>query len=374
MIRQHFHRGAQSFRDKIFALDFLLIFFVLLLGIISFFAMYSTEQGKLSYYTQSHIYRLSIFFIFFIIVSFFRIKTWYKSAYLFYFTVLILLFAVDFFGVTSSGSRRWISLFFINLQPSELMKIALIIFLARYYYKIPTENVTNLKYIVTPFFAILVPVLLVAEQTDLGTAVLILIGGLAVIWLTGLRIKLFLYSFFVLIFLIPVGIAFLKPYQKTRILTFFDPERDALGAGYQIIQSKIALGSGGIFGKGFLQGSQSYLDYLPEKHTDFIFTLFSEEFGFFGSTMLLLLYVIIIYRITAIGRQARNNFAKLYCFGFAAAFFVYVTVNMSMVLGLLPIVGAPLPIMSYGGSSMLAIMIGLGIVMSCKIYQQEEVN
>jgi len=374
MIRRHFHRGAQSFRDKIFALDFLLIFFILLLGVISFFAMYSTEQGKLGYYTQSHIYRFCIFFIFFIIVSFFRIKIWYKSAYLFYFTVLILLFAVDLFGVTSSGSKRWISLFFINLQPSELMKIALIIFLARYYYKIPTENITDLKYVVTPFFAIIVPVLLVAEQPDLGTAVLILIGGLAVIWLTGLRVKLFLYSFFVLIFLIPVGIAFLKPYQKTRILTFFDPERDALGAGYQIIQSKIALGSGGIFGKGFLQGSQSYLDYLPEKHTDFIFTLFSEEFGFVGSTALLLVYVMIIYRITVIGRQSRNNFAKLYCFGFAAAFFVYVAVNMSMVLGLLPIVGAPLPIMSYGGSSMLAIMIGLGIVMSCKVDQQDEVN
>ena len=303
-----------------------------------------------------------------------RIQIWFKSAYIFYFAVLILLFAVDLFGVTSSGSKRWINLFFINLQPSELMKVALIIFLARFYYKIPTENVSNIKYIVTPFFAIFLPVMLVIDQPDLGTAVLILIGGIAVIWLTGFRIKIFFYSFLLMICMLPVGVAFLKPYQKTRILTFFDPERDALGAGYQIIQSKIALGSGGIFGKGFLQGSQSYLDYLPEKHTDFIFTLFSEEFGFFGSTMLLLLYVIIIYRITAIGRQARNNFAKLYCFGFAAAFFVYVTVNMSMVLGLLPIVGAPLPIMSYGGSSMLAIMIGLGIVMSCKIYQQEEVN
>jgi len=374
MIRQHFHSGTQNLKDKIFALDFLLIFFVLLLGIISFFAMYSTEQGKFGYYTQSHLYRFSIFFILFIIISFFKVKNWYKSAYLFYFTILILLFAVDFFGVTSSGSKRWINLFFINLQPSELMKIALIIFLARYYYKIPTENVTNLKYIVAPLFAILVPVLLVAQQPDLGTAALILAGGFVVIWLTGFRIKFFLYSFFIFICLIPVGIAFLKPYQKSRILTFLDPERDALGAGYQIIQSKIALGSGGIFGKGFLQGSQSYLDYLPEKHTDFIFTLFSEEFGFVGSTALLLVYVMIIYRITAIGRQSRNNFAKLYCFGFASVFFVYVAVNMSMVLGLLPIVGAPLPIMSYGGSSMLSIMIGLGIVMSCKVYQDDEVN
>ena len=184
--------------------------------------------------------------------------------------------------------------------------------------------------------------------------------------------KYFFYSFFVLLFSIPIIISFLKPYQKSRILTFIDPERDPLGAGYQIIQSKIAVGSGGIFGKGFLQGSQSYLDYLPEKHTDFIFTLFSEEFGFIGSLSILIIYALIILRITIIGNQCKNNFAKLFCYGFAAAFFVYVAVNMSMVLGLLPIVGAPLPIMSYGGSSMLAIMLGLGIVMSCKIHHQED--
>ena len=374
MITQHFHRSNLSLRDKIFALDFLLIFLILLLGVISIFAMYSTEQGKFGYYTQSHLYRFSIFFIVFLILSFFRIRFWYRSAYLFYFIILILLIAVDFFGITAAGSKRWISLFFINLQPSELMKIALIIFLTRYYYKIPSEQVTNLRYILTPVFALFIPVLLVASQPDLGTAVLIMIGGLAVIWLTGFRIKFFLYSFFVLICLIPVGISFLRPYQKSRILTFFNPERDPLGAGYQIIQSKIAVGSGGIFGKGFLQGSQSYLDYLPEKQTDFIFTLFSEEFGFVGSTLLLLIYVTIIYRIGAIGNQSRNNFARLYCFSFATAFFAYVAVNMSMVLGLLPIVGAPLPIMSYGGSSMLSIMVGLSIVMSCKIYQQDEVN
>ncbi|RZO49486.1 MAG: rod shape-determining protein RodA [Candidatus Pelagibacterales bacterium] len=374
MIKTHFKRDNHSLRDKILALDFLLIFSILLLGIISLFAMYSTEQGKLGYYTKSHLYRFFTFFILFIIISFFRIQVWFKSAYFFYFLVLALLFAVDLFGVTASGSKRWISLFFINLQPSELMKIALIIFLARFYYKIPTENLTNLKNIIVPFFAVFVPVLLVGAQPDLGTALLILIGGITVIWLTGLKLKIFLYSFLFGICLLPVGISFLKPYQKSRILTFLEPERDALGAGYQIIQSKIALGSGGIFGKGFLQGSQSYLDYLPEKHTDFIFTLFSEEFGFIGSLTLLLIYVLIIYRITAIGQNSRNNFAKLYCFGFAAAFFVYVAVNMSMVLGLLPIVGAPLPIMSYGGSSMLAVMIGLGIVMSCKIYQEDDIN
>jgi len=374
MIKKHFHESNLSFRDKIFALDFLLIFLILSLGVISIFAMYSTEQGKFGYYTQSHLYRFSIFFVVFLVFSFLRMSFWYRSAYLFYFLILILLVIVDFYGITASGSKRWISLFFINLQPSELMKIALIIFLTRYYYKIPSEQVTNLRYILTPVFALFVPILLVASQPDLGTAVLIMIGGLAVIWLTGVRIKFFLYSFFVLICLIPVGISFLQPYQKSRILTFFNPERDPLGAGYQIIQSKIAVGSGGIFGKGFLQGSQSYLDYLPEKQTDFIFTLFSEEFGFVGSVLLLFIYVAIIYRICTIGNQSKNNFARLYCFSFATAFFAYVVVNMSMVLGLLPIVGAPLPIMSYGGSSMLSIMVGLSIVMSCKIYQQDEVS
>ena len=225
-----------------------------------------------------------------------------------------------------------------------------------------------------PIFVISVPFFLVVNQPDLGTAVLITIGGLGVVWLAGMRMKYFFYSFITLLCLAPIAIAFLKPYQKMRILTFFNPEKDPLGAGYQIIQSKIAIGSGGITGKGFLKGSQSYLDYLPEKHTDFIFTLFSEEFGFLGSISLLIIYALIIYRIIAIGNLSRNNFAKLYCYGFAVAFFTYVTVNMSMVLGLLPIVGAPLPIMSYGGSSMLAMMIGLGFVMSCKIYGQSDIS
>jgi len=374
MIRNYFQKRNQSFGEKILAFDFVLLFLILLLGIISLFAMYSSERGNFSYHTQSHLYRFSTFFLLFIVISFFRIQYWYKSAYIFYFLVLILLLGVDLFGITASGSKRWINLFFINLQPSELMKVSLIVFLARYYNKIPSQNVNSIKHIFIPFLSFLVPVFLVVSQPDLGTAVLIAITGLIVIWLTGFKIKYFLYTFFITICLIPVGISFLKPYQKSRILTFFNPERDPLGAGYQILQSKIAVGSGGIFGKGFLLGSQSYLDYLPEKHTDFIFTLFSEEFGFVGSIILLIIYALIIYRITSIGNQSRNNFARLFCFGFAAAFFVYVTVNMAMVLGLLPIVGAPLPIMSYGGSSMLSIMIGLGIVMSCKVYQQEEVT
>ena len=374
MITNYTHRGGQSLKDKIFSFDFLLFFLILLLGVISIFAMYSTEQGNFGYYTKSHLYRFCIFFLVFIILSFFNIQFWFNTAYIYYALVLILLITVYYFGVTASGSKRWINLIFINLQPSELMKVALILFLAKYYYKIPSENVTSIRYIFIPFIALIVPFLLVASQPDLGTAALILAGGIAAIWMAGLRMKYFLYSFMLFICLTPLAISFLKPYQKARILTFLNPDRDPLGAGYQIIQSKIAIGSGGMFGKGFLNGSQSYLDYLPEKHTDFIFTLFSEEFGFVGSLFILILYSLIIFRLITIGDVTRSSFGKLYCYSFATAFFVYVAVNMGMVLGLLPIVGAPLPIMSYGGSSMMAIMLGLGIAMSCKIYKDIPVN
>ena len=374
MKTNYFSKGNLRFGDKILSLDFKLIFLVLLLGVISFFAIYSTERGNIDYYTESHFYRFCIFFLLFIVLSFIKINFWYKLAYPFYLIVLALLIVVHFFGITASGSTRWIDLFVFNLQPSELMKIALIIFLARYYNRRTLVDVNQLKYMILPTFALFLPVALVVIQPDLGTALLLAIGGLAVVWLAGFRIKYFIYSFITFICLAPVVIAILKPYQKLRILTFFNPERDPLGAGYQIIQSKIAIGSGGLFGKGFLRGSQSYLDYLPEKHTDFIFTLFSEEFGFVGSVSLLVIYALIIYRIIVAGNLSRNNFAKLYCYGFAAAFFVYVAINMSMVLGLVPIVGAPLPIMSYGGSAMLSMMLGLGIVMSCRVYSRDEVS
>ena len=371
MVKAIFQRSNLGFRDKVFSLDYILIFSILLLGAISFFAMYSTERGNFEYHTLNHIYRFFIFFVFFLLLSFFEVQFWNRFAYWFYGIILILLILVNFYGITSSGSTRWINLYFINLQPSELVKISLIIFLARYYNKIPSRDVNNIKFMLLPVIIIFVPVVLIIKQPDLGTALLIALSGLAVIWLAGFRVKYFIFSVITFICLTPVAIAFLKPYQKSRILTFFNPERDPLGAGYQIIQSKIAVGSGGIFGKGFLNGSQSYLDYLPEKHTDFIFTLFSEEFGFVGASVLLILYGVIIYRILLIGTICKNNFAKLYCYGFATSFFIYVAVNMAMVLGLLPIVGAPLPIMSYGGSSMLSIMVGLGIVMSCKVHAKQ---
>ena len=363
-----------SFRDKLFSLDYVLICSVLFIGIASMFAMYSTDGGEFNYHTKSHIIRFVVFFSLFLMISFFQIRFWHQTSTLIFIFVFILLLAVKYFGLTSSGSQRWLNFYFMNLQPSELMKVALILFLSKYYHRISNSDVNKAKFLFLPIVALISPVLLVLTQPDLGTSILIAIGGITVTWLAGVRVKFFTYASIVFITLLPIAISFLKPYQKARILTFLNPDRDPLGAGYQIIQSKIAIGSGGLFGKGFLNGSQSYLDYLPEKHTDFIFTLFSEEFGFFGSLTVLLVYSLIIYRIVNIGNITRSTFGKLYCYSFATAFFVYVAVNMSMVLGLLPIVGAPLPIMSYGGSSMMSIMLGLGIAMSCKVYKDTPVN
>ena len=374
MFQQPIYSNQLTFFQKVRSFDIWLILSVLALGIIGTIAMYSSDGGQFSYHTKSHIIRFVIFFSLMFILSFVRIKFWHDLGYFFYFIVVLLLIYASFYGITASGSQRWVSLYFINLQPSELMKIAVIVCFAKYYHRMQLNSVNKFKNLLSPIIILLIPITLVLSQPDLGTSILIASSGLVVIWLSGVNIKYFIYTGLALIVSAPFVISFLKPYQKIRILTFFDPERDPLGAGYQIIQSKIAVGSGGIWGKGFLKGTQSYLEFLPEKHTDFIFTLFSEEFGFLGSLALLFIYSIMIYRIIAIGFIARSFFAKLYCYGFGSAIFIYIVVNMSMVLGLLPIVGSPLPIMSYGGSSMLATMIGLSIVMSSKIYHRQLIS
>ena len=357
--------------QKIKNLDYILLISVILLSVLSVFVMYSTDGGEILFHTKNHFVKLAVFFPLMIFVAFFNIKFWHNSSYIIYFIVILLLIYVSFFGLKSSGSQRWMDLYLFVLQPSELMKIAIIMCLAKYFHRIKIENVNSFTSITIVLSIIIIPIIFVISQPDLGTSILIALSGLIILWLGGMKIKYFIYSFITFLISLPFIISFLKPYQKLRILTFLDPDRDPLGAGYQIIQSKIAIGSGGLNGKGFLKGTQSYLDFLPEKHTDFIFTLFSEEFGFIGSVGLLILYSIIIFRIVRIGAISRSNFARLFCFGYAFAIFIYIVVNLSMVLGLLPIVGSPLPIMSYGGSSMLATMIGLGIVLSAKINHKQ---
>ena len=359
--------------QKLRNFDYVLLACILLLGFISLTTMYSTDGGNILFHTKSHFVKLVIFTIMMLIFSFINIKFWFSVGYLSYLIVIALLVWTYFFGIKSSGSQRWMDLYFINLQPSELMKICIILCLAKYFHRMKLENVNSIYTILISLIIIILPMGLVIVQPDLGTSLLIAISGIAVIWFAGINHKYFIYTILGFLISLPFIISFLKPYQKLRVLTFLNPDRDPLGAGYQIIQSKIAVGSGGIFGKGFLKGTQSYLEFLPEKHTDFIFTLFSEEFGFIGSAILLIIYAIIVYRIIAIGILSRSYFAKIFCYSFGAAIFVYITINMSMVLGLLPIVGSPLPIMSYGGSSMLATMIGFGVVMSAKVHSQQAI-
>ena len=359
--------------QKIKNLDFILVFCIFLLGVISIFSMYSTEGGQILFHSKSHFYKFLIFFPMMIILSFFDIKIWHYFSYALYIIVLFFLIWASLYGIKASGSQRWIDLYFLNLQPSELMKIAIIACLAKYYHRVGLEKVNTLQSVFTVLIILILPIMLVVSQPDLGTSILIALSGIVVIWLAGLNIKYFVYSFLGILISMPFVVSILKPYQKLRILTFLNPDRDPLGAGYQIIQSKIAVGSGGLTGKGYLKGTQSYLEFLPEKHTDFIFTLFAEEFGFIGSLGLLLIYIIIIYRVIKVGLISRSYFAKLFCYGYGSAIFFYVVVNMSMVLGLLPIVGSPLPIMSYGGSSMLATMIGFSIVLSAKINHKQSI-
>ena len=271
-----------TFFQKLRSLDYIMLITILIIGIISSFAMYSTDGGELRYHSESHIVRFVVFFTMMIFISFINIKTWHTLGYLFYIIVLGLLIWASLFGITAQGSQRWINLYFINLQPSELMKIAIIICFAKYYHRIQITHVNRIRNIIAPILILIIPISLVISQPDLGTSILIALSGIIVLWLAGVNIKYFFYSSLVFIISAPFVISFLKPYQKLRILTFFDPDKDPLGAGYQIIQSKIAVGSGGLTGKGFLKGTQGYLEFLPEKHTDFIFTLFSEEFGFIG--------------------------------------------------------------------------------------------
>jgi rod shape determining protein RodA len=374
MFKKNSYIDRLTFFQKIKSFDFILMFCIIILGIVSSLAMYSTDGGELLHHSKSHIIRFLIFFLMMIFLSFLNIRFWHSIGYFLYALILASLLWASLYGVTASGSQRWISLYFINLQPSELMKISIIICLAKYYHRNQIHKVNDFRNLLFPVTILILPILLVVSQPDLGTSILIALSGIVVLWLSGVNIKYFVYSFLVLVISAPFVITLLKPYQKLRILTFFDPGKDPLGAGYQVIQSKIAVGSGGLFGKGFLKGTQSYLEFLPEKHTDFIFTLFAEEHGLIGSLFLLIVYGIMIYRILRIGSLSRSFFARIFCYSFASAIFIYISINMSMVLGLLPIVGSPLPIMSYGGSSMLATMIGFAVVMSAKIYHRQLIS
>ncbi|SDI28652.1 rod shape-determining protein RodA [Lutimaribacter saemankumensis] len=343
---------------------------------VGFLMLYSVAGGSFNPWAEPQMKRFAAGFVLMIIVAMVPIWFWRNVAAVAYAGSILLLLGVEFFGAVGMGAQRWIDLGFIRLQPSELTKITLVMLLAAYYDWLPMKKVSHPLWVALPVFFILLPTALVLMQPDLGTSLLLVIGGGAMMFLAGVH-----WSYFAAVIAAGIGLIvavfesrgttwqLLKDYQYRRIDTFLDPSQDPLNAGYHITQSKIALGSGGWAGKGFMQGTQSRLNFLPEKHTDFIFTTLAEEFGFVGAASLLLLYALIIIFCVVSALNNKDRFSSLLILGIALTFFLFFAVNMSMVMGLAPVVGVPLPLVSYGGSAMLVLMAAFGLVQSAHVHR-----
>ena len=355
-----------SMLKKLLKLDWILLFLVLIICIIGFGALYSAGNGSLKPWAINHLYKIILGFLIVLILSQFKINFIMKFSVLLYVFCILSLVYVIYFGV--GDVKRWIDLKFLLFQPSELAKISVILFLAKYFADYP-NNSKNFLYNLLAIFIVLMPGFLIIKQPDLGTGSMLILLGFALIFLNGLSWNIIFSIILVSLISLPIIWQNLLEYQKYRILVFLNPELDTLGKGYQIMQSKIAIGSGGIFGKGFLSGSQSRLDFLPEKHTDFVYTLISEEMGFLGSMILLILYFFIIIILMKEFLKEENFSNKILIFGVSFLIFLYVVFNIGMVTGLIPVVGAPLPFVSNGGTSLITIFIGLGIIQSIRVSQ-----
>ena len=351
---------------KLQSINYPLLGLIITLFFVGLAALYSISNGDFNSWPLKHSQRFILGLIIFFLVIFFDLRLIFDYAYVIFFLSIISLVIIPFFGIESNGATRWINIAGISLQPSEFVKYTLILALAKYFHSINNDS-SFIKTLIIPLIITIVPVLLVITQPDLGTALIILLGGISLFWISGLNYKYFIAGVFSILCSLPVLWQYLKDYQKDRVLTFFNPERDPLGNGYHIMQSKIALGSGGIFGKGYMEGTQSHLNFLPEMQTDFIFTMLGEEFGFIGTLLLLLIYAALIMISIRLALKSRSLFSKYLSLGVCNVFFIYVFVNIGMVTGLLPVVGVPLPFISYGGSSMLAVMFGFGLLMNCYI-------
>ncbi|MEJ1995113.1 MAG: rod shape-determining protein RodA [Limibacillus sp.] len=358
-----------SLGQKLWQINWGLIFLLLCLVGIGAAMLYSAANGSFEPWATRHVMRFGIAFAIMLAVALIDIRRWYSLCYLAYFAVLAMLVGVEFFGQVGMGAQRWIDLKVIQLQPSELMKVALVMALARYFHGRSLEEVRGFTRLLPPLALILLPVGLVLKQPDLGTALTLLAIGGVMFFVVGVRLWKFALVIAGGLAAIPIGWQFLHDYQQKRVLTFLNPENDPLGAGYHITQSKIALGSGGVFGKGFMQGSQSHLNFLPEKQTDFIFTMLAEEFGMVGGLFLLLIYAGIIVYGFAIALRSRNHFGRVLAMGVSANLFFYVFINTAMVMGLIPVVGVPLPMISYGGTAMVAVMGSIGLLLSVYVHR-----
>jgi len=351
-------------KDKIYLFPKTLVFMVLVLSCIGFMLLYDAAGGNFNPYATKQILYFAIFAPVMLLIGFSNIKIFFHASYYVYAIALIFLIAVSLVGHTAMGATRWINLGPLKFQPSELMKIGIVFALAKYFHTIDYRNIGRLSYLIVPILMIAVPLVVILKQPDLGTAMVLCFVAVIILYLAGVKLYLFGIGALASIGSMPILWQYLHDYQKKRILIFLNPEQDRLGAGYNIMQSKIAIGSGGFWGKGRLGGSQAQLEFLPEHQTDFVFSLFAEEFGFVGCIILLFLFMIVIIKGARIGINCKNVFGKLLSFGLLSIFSIHVFINISMVMGILPVVGIPLPFLSYGGTSMATMLISFGLLIN----------
>lgn len=359
---------------KLKKLNYWAIFLISLIASIGFAVLYSAADGHLMPWAGKQIIRFVVGVIIMLSVAVVDIRTWMFLAYPFYIVSLVLLIGVELMGFIGMGAQRWIDLYVIQLQPSELMKIALILALARYFQLTNLEETRKITRLIFPLILIAIPTLLVMRQPDLGTAMILIMSGITLFFVTGVRIWKFIAAGGAVAAAVPVLWTMLHEYQRKRVLIFLNPESDPSNSGYHVSQSKIALGSGGWFGKGYMNGSQSHLNFLPEKQTDFIFTMFSEEFGFVGGVVLVFLYALLLIYGFTVALKARNHFGQLVAIGINTTMFLYAFINIAMVMEMLPVVGVPLPLVSYGGTAMLTLLMGQGLLLSVAVYQDVRIG
>lgn len=350
------------------------ILLVVLIASIGFALLYSAANGSFYPWAAKQMIRFGVGMAVMFAIASVDIRTWLALAYPLYAISLLLLLGVELMGFVGMGAQRWLDLYFIQLQPSEVMKIALILALARYFQSCTLQEIHKVRFLLLPLALILMPTLLALRQPDLGTAMILILTGVTLFFVTGVRLWKFLATGAAICVAIPFLWSRLYDYQQKRVLNFLYPESDPTNSGYHITQSKIALGSGGFTGKGFMQGTQSHLNFLPEKQTDFIFTMFSEEFGFVGGIFLLSLYALLIAYGFFVAHRSRNHFGRLVAIGLTTTIFLYVFINTAMVMGMLPVVGIPLPLISYGGTAMLTLLMGIGLIFSVSIYHDVRIG
>jgi rod shape determining protein RodA len=373
-LQTRLNRNEASIRDKVWQISWPLIFLLAMVASVGFAALYSAANGNLDPWADRQMMRFVLGIAILLMVAMVDLRTWMRYAYWIYFVGMVFLVLVELKGTRGMGAVRWVDLGFIQLQPSEIMKIALVLTLGRYFHGASLQDVGRPTFLIPPILMVLAPVGFVLKQPDLGTAMMLLMSSAVIFFIAGVRIWKFALVAALGGGALPVAWKFMHDYQRKRVLTFLNPESDPLGSGYHIMQSKIALGSGGVFGKGFLMGTQSHLNFLPEKQTDFIFTSLAEEWGMVGGVALLVLYLLVVGYGYAISLRSRSQFGRLVGMGITSTFFLYVFINMGMVMGLLPVVGVPLPLISYGGTAMLTLLFGFGLVMSVYIHRDVHIG